>query len=95
MADQADGDEMASVKNYFETVGAERWKKIYGETDVCTLFVVLSVLDNWETFKLGRGCHARCVNGMLLSQSLFVGDSEIHARTCFANLASYWLESNS
>lgn len=33
MAEQADGDEMASVKNYFETVGAERWKKIYGETD--------------------------------------------------------------
>ena len=37
MAEQADGDEMASVKNYFETVGAERWKKIYGETDVCAL----------------------------------------------------------
>lgn len=33
MAAAADGDEMASVKNYFETVGADRWKKIYGETD--------------------------------------------------------------
>ena len=27
------GDEAASVKNYFDTVGFERWNKIYGETD--------------------------------------------------------------
>lgn len=33
MSDAAGGDEMTSVKNYFNTVGFERWKKIYGETD--------------------------------------------------------------
>ena len=27
------GDEAASVKNYFDTTGFERWNKIYGETD--------------------------------------------------------------
>eukprot|EP00898_Chlorokybus_atmophyticus_P008736 jgi/Chlat1/8864/Chrsp91S08175 len=27
------GDEMAVVRNYFDTTGFERWRKIYGETD--------------------------------------------------------------
>lgn len=27
------GDELEAVKNYFNTAGYERWKKIYGETD--------------------------------------------------------------
>lgn len=30
---QTGGDELESVKNYFNTTGYERWKKIYGETD--------------------------------------------------------------
>jgi len=30
---QAGGDESEAVKNYFNTVGFERWRKIYGETD--------------------------------------------------------------
>lgn len=33
MASEAGGDEMASVKKYFETEGFKRWDKIYGETD--------------------------------------------------------------
>merc|ERR1719387_2785290 len=33
MAEAAGGDEMQSVKNYFNTEGFDRWKKIYGETD--------------------------------------------------------------
>eukprot|EP00892_Ulva_mutabilis_P007109 jgi/Ulvmu1/4770/UM020_0055.1 len=33
MAEGAGGDEMASVKEYFETSGFERWNKIYGTTD--------------------------------------------------------------
>ncbi|KAG2445720.1 hypothetical protein HXX76_000326 [Chlamydomonas incerta] len=28
-----DGDEKEAVKNYFNTAGFERWRKIYGETD--------------------------------------------------------------
>jgi hypothetical protein len=27
------GDELEAVKNYFNTDGYSRWKKIYGETD--------------------------------------------------------------
>ena len=27
------GDEAASVRDYFDTTGFDRWKKIYGETD--------------------------------------------------------------
>lgn len=27
------GDELEAVKNYFNTSGFERWRKIYGETD--------------------------------------------------------------
>ena len=34
MSSEAGGDEMASVKNYFNTEGFGRWQKIYGETDV-------------------------------------------------------------
>merc|ERR1719235_1805599 len=33
MTQAVGGDEMESVKNYFNTVGFDRWKKIYGETD--------------------------------------------------------------
>ncbi|CAG9463690.1 unnamed protein product [Pedinophyceae sp. YPF-701] len=33
MAQTTGGDEMESVKNYFNTAGFERWRKIYGETD--------------------------------------------------------------
>ncbi len=33
MMSETGGDEAASVKNYFDTVGFERWNKIYGETD--------------------------------------------------------------
>ena len=29
----AGGDEMDSVRNYFNGTGFERWNKIYGETD--------------------------------------------------------------
>jgi magnesium-protoporphyrin O-methyltransferase len=32
MAQAAGGDEMESVKNYFDTAGFERWNKIYGTT---------------------------------------------------------------
>ena len=32
MAQEAGGDEMESVKNYFNTAGFERWNKIYGTT---------------------------------------------------------------
>ncbi|CAM6128204.1 unnamed protein product [Calypogeia fissa] len=32
-AEEAGGNEMESVKNYFNTKGFERWRKIYGETD--------------------------------------------------------------
>eukprot|EP00890_Picochlorum_soloecismus_P005386 jgi/Picsp_1/5849/NSC_03208-R1_magnesium-protoporphyrin ix methyltransferase len=31
--EQTGGDELAAVKNYFDTAGFERWRKIYGETD--------------------------------------------------------------
>ena len=34
MAAGAGGNEMESVKNYFNTTGFERWNKIYGTTDV-------------------------------------------------------------
>jgi len=34
MSAEAGGDEMDSVRNYFNTTGFERWKKIYGTTDV-------------------------------------------------------------
>jgi magnesium-protoporphyrin O-methyltransferase len=33
MAQAAGGNEMESVKNYFDTAGFERWNKIYGTTD--------------------------------------------------------------
>ena len=33
MAAKSGGDEMASVREYFNTSGFDRWKKIYGETD--------------------------------------------------------------
>jgi len=33
MMSETGGDEAASVKNYFDTTGFERWNKIYGETD--------------------------------------------------------------
>mmetsp|Transcript_83118 Transcript_83118/g.201450 ORF Transcript_83118/g.201450 Transcript_83118/m.201450 type:complete len:331 (+) Transcript_83118:27-1019(+) len=33
MMSETGGDEAESVRNYFNTVGADRWKKIYGETD--------------------------------------------------------------
>ena len=33
MMSETGGDEAASVKNYFDTVGFERWNKIYGETE--------------------------------------------------------------
>ena len=33
MAAKSGGDEMASVREYFNTSGFERWRKIYGETD--------------------------------------------------------------
>eukprot|EP00958_Prasinococcus_capsulatus_P010226 scaffold996_cov409-Prasinococcus_capsulatus_cf.AAC.12 len=33
MTNEAGGDEMESVKNYFNTKGFDRWNKIYGETD--------------------------------------------------------------
>eukprot|EP00468_Gymnochlora_sp_CCMP2014_P001670 CAMPEP_0167742036 /NCGR_PEP_ID=MMETSP0110_2-20121227/1194_1 /TAXON_ID=629695 /ORGANISM="Gymnochlora sp., Strain CCMP2014" /LENGTH=266 /DNA_ID=CAMNT_0007626165 /DNA_START=246 /DNA_END=1046 /DNA_ORIENTATION=+ len=33
MTQAAGGDEMASVKNYFNGEGFQRWRKIYGETD--------------------------------------------------------------
>lgn len=33
MAQTTGGDEMESVKNYFDGTGFERWQKIYGETD--------------------------------------------------------------
>lgn len=33
MSSDAGGDEMASVKNYFNSEGFNRWQKIYGETD--------------------------------------------------------------
>ena len=32
-AEATGGDEKAVVRNYFNTVGADRWKRIYGETD--------------------------------------------------------------
>ena len=32
MAQEAGGDEMESVKKYFNTAGFERWNKIYGTT---------------------------------------------------------------
>ncbi|KAG2485860.1 hypothetical protein HYH03_015443 [Edaphochlamys debaryana] len=32
-AAETGGDEMEAVKNYFNTAGFERWRKIYGETD--------------------------------------------------------------
>lgn len=32
MAATTGGDEMESVKNYFNTTGFERWNKIYGTT---------------------------------------------------------------
>jgi hypothetical protein len=34
MAEEAGGNEMESVKNYFNTAGFERWNKIYGTTSV-------------------------------------------------------------
>jgi len=34
MAAEAGGDEMDSVRKYFDTTGFERWNKIYGTTDV-------------------------------------------------------------
>jgi hypothetical protein len=34
MAQEAGGNEMESVKNYFNTAGFERWNKIYGTTSV-------------------------------------------------------------
>jgi hypothetical protein len=34
MAEAAGGNEMESVKNYFDTAGFERWNKIYGTTSV-------------------------------------------------------------
>lgn len=30
---QTGGDELEAVKDYFNTTGYDRWKKIYGETD--------------------------------------------------------------
>eukprot|EP00227_Mantoniella_beaufortii_P021724 CAMPEP_0197605530 /NCGR_PEP_ID=MMETSP1326-20131121/43284_1 /TAXON_ID=1155430 /ORGANISM="Genus nov. species nov., Strain RCC2288" /LENGTH=333 /DNA_ID=CAMNT_0043173341 /DNA_START=85 /DNA_END=1086 /DNA_ORIENTATION=- len=33
MTSESGGDEAASVANYFNTTGFDRWKKIYGETD--------------------------------------------------------------
>lgn len=33
MMSETGGDEAASVRNYFDTEGFNRWKKIYGETD--------------------------------------------------------------
>merc|ERR1719487_887005 len=33
MASAAGGDEMKSVKDYFNSDGFQRWRKIYGETD--------------------------------------------------------------
>lgn len=33
MMSETGGDEAASVKNYFDTTGFERWNKIYGETE--------------------------------------------------------------
>ena len=33
MTELSGGDEKESVKNYFETKGLERWRKIYGDTD--------------------------------------------------------------
>ena len=33
MAQEAGGNEMESVKNYFNTAGFERWNKIYGTTE--------------------------------------------------------------
>lgn len=36
MAAAVGGDEMDSVRKYFNTTGFERWNKIYGETDVRT-----------------------------------------------------------
>lgn len=34
MAEAVGGDEMDSVRKYFNTTGFERWNKIYGETEV-------------------------------------------------------------
>ena len=34
MAEEAGGNEMESVKNYFDNAGFERWNKIYGTTSV-------------------------------------------------------------
>lgn len=34
MAEAVGGDEMESVRKYFNTAGFERWNKIYGETEV-------------------------------------------------------------
>lgn len=38
MAQAVGGDEMDSVRKYFNTTGFERWNKIYGETDVRAAF---------------------------------------------------------
>lgn len=36
MSQEAGGNEMDSVRNYFNTAGFERWNKIYGTTEART-----------------------------------------------------------
>lgn len=79
MADQAGGDEMKSVKDYFNTVGFERWEKIYGETEEVNKVqldirtghaMTVSKVINWlqEDGELKNGitvCDAGCGTGSL------------------------------
>ncbi|KAK3276762.1 hypothetical protein CYMTET_15190 [Cymbomonas tetramitiformis] len=79
MATEAGGDEMKSVKDYFNTVGFERWEKIYGETEEVNKVQLdirtghaktVSKVINWlkEDGELSKGitvCDAGCGTGSL------------------------------
>ena len=45
----AGGDEMESVKSYFNGTGFERWNKIYGETDEVNKVRFQSTTVAWRT----------------------------------------------
>lgn len=78
MAATVGGDEMESVKNYFDTAGFERWNKIYGETDEVnkvqldirtghaqTVEKVLGWLDADGSIKGRSACDCGCGTGSL------------------------------
>uniref|UniRef100_A0A7S2X8I5 Magnesium-protoporphyrin IX methyltransferase C-terminal domain-containing protein n=1 Tax=Lotharella oceanica TaxID=641309 RepID=A0A7S2X8I5_9EUKA len=76
MTEAAGGDEMASVKNYFNGEGFQRWRKIYGETDEVNKVqkdirdghaVTVSKVINWlgEGVKGKAVCDAGCGTGSL------------------------------